>query len=513
MTGSASALALRDVSKRFGTVHALAGAAIDVRAGTVHALLGENGAGKSTLMRIAFGLLQPDTGTIAVRGTVRRMQSATDAAAAGIGMVHQHFSLVPAFTVAENVALGGRGRYDARAVATRIQAIGVETGLVLDPTALVSALPVSAQQRLEIVKALARDARILILDEPTAVLAPEDARELLAWVKRWAEGDRAAVLITHHLRDALAVADEVTVLRHGRTALVQASSGLTERALVDAMLGERAPVPLGPGERGIGASRADQAVRVSDSSSRSGAPYRRSLRTGASPGTARAAVLELHEATVIDARGVARLIEASCEIGAGEIVGVAAVEGAGQAELLRLLAGRLAPTRGTVTIPDDVAFVPADRQRDALALDFSLVENTALRGAGAARGLQSWGAIAERTAMIIGQFDVRTSGPHSLARALSGGNQQKFVLGRELYGSPRAMVAENPTRGLDIRAAEEVLLRIREAREAGLAVVVYSEDLDEVLALADRVLVVHAGRVHAMPPDRDRVGRAMLGVE
>ena len=503
MTGSASALVLRDVSKRFGTVHALAGAAIDVRAGTVHALLGENGAGKSTLMRIAFGLLQPDTGTIAVRGTVRRMQSATDAAAAGIGMVHQHFSLVPAFTVAENVALGGRGRYDARAVATRIQAIGVETGLVLDPTALVSALPVSAQQRLEIVKALARDARILILDEPTAVLAPEDARELLAWVKRWAEGDRAAVLITHHLRDALAVADEVTVLRHGRTALVQASSGLTERALVGAMLGERAPVPLGPDERGIGASRADQAVRVSDSSS----------RTGASPGTARAAVLELHEATVIDARGVARLIEASCEIRAGEIVGVAAVEGAGQAELLRLLAGRLAPTRGTVTIPDDVAFVPADRQRDALALDFSLVENTALRGAGAARGLQSWGAIAERTAMIIGQFDVRTSGPHSLARALSGGNQQKFVLGRELYGSPRAMVAENPTRGLDIRAAEEVLLRIREAREAGLAVVVYSEDLDEVLALADRVLVVHAGRVHAMPPDRDRVGRAMLGVE
>ena len=215
MTAGVPALALRDVSKRFGAVQALAGATLDVGAGTVHALLGENGAGKSTLMRIAFGLVQADAGTVAVRGRPTRFRRAADAAAAGIGMVHQHFMLVPALTVAENVALGGRGRFDARVVAGRIRAIGAETGLVLDPGHLVGDLPVSAQQRVEIVKALAHDARILIFDEPTAVLAPSEARELLAWVKRWATGDRAAVLITHHVRDALAVADEITVLRRG----------------------------------------------------------------------------------------------------------------------------------------------------------------------------------------------------------------------------------------------------------------------------------------------------------
>ena len=515
MTAGVPALALRDVSKRFGAVQALAGATLDVGAGTVHALLGENGAGKSTLMRIAFGLVQADAGTVAVRGRPTRFRRAADAAAAGIGMVHQHFMLVPALTVAENVALGGRGRFDARVVAGRIRAIGAETGLVLDPGHLVGDLPVSAQQRVEIVKALAHDARILIFDEPTAVLAPSEARELLAWVKRWATGDRAAVLITHHVRDALAVADEITVLRRGRTALSQPAATLTARVVTAAMLGEGedriGAGTSGAGTSGTGTSGAGTSGAGTSGAGTSGAGTSGAGRRGesATPTT----VLALHGVSVTDVRGVVRLSDVTCAVAAGEIVGVAAVEGAGQAELLRLFAGRLAPSQGTAMIPPDVAFVPADRQRDALVLDFTLAENTALRGAGAAGGLLAWRSIVAQAAAAMVHFDVRAAGPFVRARTLSGGNQQKFVLGRELDGAPRALVAENPTRGLDIRATKEVLRRVREARDAGLAVVIYSEDLDETLALADRVLVVHAGRVRSMPPDRERVGRAMLGAE
>ena len=475
---TAPALALEGITKRFGAVVALNDAALTVRPGTVHALLGENGAGKSTLMRVAFGMTAPDAGTLSVAGTARRFASARDAIAAGLGMVHQHFSLVPALTVAENVALGGRGRFNRSRVAAQVQTIGVETGLHLDPDAIVSSLPVSAQQRLEIVKALAQNARVLILDEPTAVLAPVEARELLAWVRNWAVGDRAVVLITHHLADALEVAYDITVLRHGRVALARAVAGLAEAELVSAMLG--APLP-----------RSDPAA----------AP--RSTRG--------AVVLRLEGASVTDGRGVQRLAPTTCDVRAGEIVGVAAVEGSGQAELLRLLAGRLPPTLGRVVAPAIVAFVPADRHRDAVVLDLGLVENLALKGAGHARGWMPWRALRERVTTLLSRFDVRASGPDTTMRALSGGNQQKFVLARELGDDPPALVVENPTSGLDIRATEEVLTRLRAARAAGLAVVVYSEDLDEVLGLADRVLVVHAGAVQDLAPDRDAVGRAMLG--
>ncbi|MBI2795518.1 MAG: ATP-binding cassette domain-containing protein [Gemmatimonadetes bacterium] len=497
MSTPAPALALRDVSKRFGAVQALDRSSITVRAGTVHALLGENGAGKSTLMRIAFGLARPDDGEIQVRGTRCAFASAADAGAAGLGMVHQHFMLVPALTVAENVALGGRGRFAAAAVAERIRAIGEETGLRLEPDAEAGTLPVSAQQRLEIVKALARGASVLILDEPTAVLAPTEARELLAWVRRWATGERAAVLITHHLDEALAVADDVTVLRRGVTVLARPVAAVPRQAIIGGMLGE--------GELHAGAA---PLVHLEEPAR--GAPL---VPPGAAAPAGRRPVLSIHEASVVDARGVVRLAGATCEIAGGEIVGVAAIEGSGQAELLRLLSGRLAPTSGTVSIPDEVAFVPADRQRDALVLDFTLVENMALRGAGAARGRVPWKAMANETALALEQFDIRGAGRQAPARSLSGGNQQKFVLARELSGAPAALVAENPTRGLDIRATADVLARVRAARSAGLAVVVYSEDLDEVLALADRVLVVHQGRVRAMAPDREAVGRAMLGAQ
>lgn len=479
---TAPALALEGITKRFGTVTALDDAAFTVRPGTVHALLGENGAGKSTLMRVAFGMIAPDAGRIRVHGTAHRFASARDAIAAGLGMVHQHFSLVPALTVAENVALGGRGRFEPAKVAAQVRAIGADTGLQLDPEAIVSSLPVGAQQRLEIVKALAHDARLLILDEPTAVLAPAEARELLAWVRHWAVGDRAVVLITHHLADALAVGDDVTVLRHGRVALARPVAGLTDADLVTAMLG---------------------------------APLARTRDDARDVATARATagdvVLQLDGASVTDDRGVQRLAPTTCAVRAGEIVGVAAVEGSGQAELLRLLAGRLTPTVGRVIVPATVAFVPADRHRDAVVLEMGLVENLALKGAGAAHGWTRWAALRERLTTVMSRFDVRASGPDATMRALSGGNQQKFVLARELGDHPPALVVENPTRGLDIRAAADILARLRAARTAGLAVVVYSEDLDEVIALSDRVLVVHAGTVRSLAPDRDAVGRAMLG--
>ncbi len=475
---SAPALELDAITKRFGAVTALDGAAITVQAGTVHALLGENGAGKSTLMRIAFGMLVPDAGAVRVNGAARRFASARDAIAAGLGMVHQHFSLVPALTVAENVALGGHGRFDRALIANRVRELGDATGLVLDPGAAVSTLPVSAQQRLEILKALARNARILILDEPTAVLAPAEARDLLQWVKRWATGDHAAVLITHHLRDALSIADDVTVLRRGRTVLTRAADGLDESTLVMAMLGE--PLSQGTDERA------------------------RETLAGST-------VLALHAARVVDARGVQRLAPTTCAVRAGEIVGVAGVEGSGQAELLRLLAGRLSPTSGSVTVPPSVGFVPADRHRDAVVLDMPLVENLALKDAASAPPWMPWRQLRGETSELLAHFDVRASGADAEMRSLSGGNQQKFVLARELTGAPTALVVENPTRGLDIRAAESVRSRLRAARNSGLAVVMYTEDLDEVLALADRVLVVHAGEVTEPALDRDAVGRAMLG--
>lgn len=476
---SAPALALEGITQRFGPVVALDGASLTVRPGTVHALLGENGAGKSTLMRVAFGLTTPDAGTVRVRGAAVPLASARDAIAAGLGMVHQHFSLVGALTVAENVALGGRGRLDRAAVAARVRALGEAAGLALDPDARADTLPVSAQQRLEIVKALAHDATVLILDEPTAVLAPAEARDLLAWVRRWATGARAAVLITHHLADALAVADDVTVLRRGRTVLAQPMAGLAEGDLVQAMLGEALV----------------REAAAAPSPAASTAPV----------------VLALDGAAVTDVRGVARLAPTTCEVRAGEIVGVAAVEGSGQAELLRLLAGRLAPTAGTARVPAQVGFVPADRHRDAVVLEMPLTENLALRGVARADGWMPWAAIAQRAAALLARFDVRAPGPRAAMRTLSGGNQQKFVLARELDGAPTALVVENPTRGLDIRASEAVRAELRAARAAGLAVVAYSEDLDEVLALADRVLVVHAGQVRALPSDRELVGRAMLG--
>ena len=477
MTGLS--LSLDAITKRFGATLALDHASIAVRGGALHALLGENGAGKTTLMRLAFGMTQPDSGVIALNGTPCHWRSSAEAIAAGIGMVHQHFLLVPAMTVAENVALGDRGLFTGfspRDAADRVRRIGAETGLVLDPDSRAGDLPVSAQQRLEIVKALARNAKLLILDEPTAVLTPREAQELYEWLRGFVTQGGTVVLITHKVREALAIADDITVLRRGRRVLSASAAELNEASIVEAMLGgiiDASPVPT--------------------------------------PGTVGPVVLRITNVAVDDGQGVRRLTEATLDIAAGEIVGVAGIEGAGQHELLCVMAGRLKPTTGQISIPERVGFVPEDRHRDALITEMSLVENVALKDAAFRTGTMQWNSIRSQTAALIHAHDVRTTDIAAPVASLSGGNQQKFVLARELAGAPPALIAENPTRGLDVRATAQVLLQLRQARARGVAIVVYSSDLDELLALADRMVVCFNGRVIPTPVDGDAIARAMIG--
>lgn len=490
-TGVDFALELTRISKRYGSTTVLDGVSLHVRPRTVHALLGENGAGKTTLMRIAFGMVQPDAGTVRVAGRQAVFRTPASAISAGIGMVHQHFTLVPTMTVAENLALGGHGPLHLRTEEDRVRMISDLTGFALDPSALVASLPMSAQQRVEIAKALARRATMLVLDEPTAVLAPAETRDLLRWLRTFVAAGNAAVLITHKLHEALAVADDVTVLRRGRVAHVGRAAKSTAGSLTTAMIGAAlAPVGLAP-----------------------------MLPTAASAGLV---AFRAQQLTLCDDRGKVRVREATFVVRAGEIVGVAGVEGAGQRELLRALAGRHDITSGTLRRPPVVGFVPEDRHRDAVLLDRSLAENIALRGAGRRRGRIRWEAVQSYAESLMRAFDVRPPDSRASMRLLSGGNQQRLVLAREMdhsadAGGARdersgAIVAENPTRGLDVRAMAEIHARLRAARDAGAAVVIYSSDLDEVLALASRVFVVFAGTLREVGTNRDEVGRAMLGL-
>ena len=486
------ALALRNIDKRYGTTQALASASLDVRPGTVHALLGENGAGKTTLMRIAYGMEHPDAGTLMVHGSRVQFGSPADAIAHGIGMVHQHFTLVPVMTVVENVALGGRGKLDLPTVAAKLRELTEQTGFALDADVSVESLSVGAQQRVEIAKALVRDARLLVLDEPTAVLPPFESEQLLRWLRRYADRGGTVVLITHKLREALSVADDVTVLRRGRTVLAVPGPDATVASLMTAMIGSASD--------GDGAIRRPVAVE-------------RPVTLAVS----REPAFRAEHLTLADAQGVVRVRDATFVIGRGEIVGVAGVEGAGQRELLRALAGRLPVVSGMLSRPSMVGFVPEDRHRDAVLLERSLVENVALRGAGARRGFVDWRAFESRTASLARTFDVRAPSTRAPMRILSGGNQQKLVLARELSDErpvdAPAIVVENPTRGLDVRAASEVQDRLRLVRDTGAAVVLYSSDIDEVLLLSDRVLVAYCGSILEAPVDREAIGRLMLGIQ
>ena len=486
---AAPTLALEDISKRFGPTQALTGASLRVRPRTIHALLGENGAGKTTLMRIAYGLIQPDSGQIRLDGQIVRLAAPRDAIRLGIGMVHQHFTTVRAMTVAENIALGGVGRFDPRAAAARVRELAAQAGVDLDPRARAGELGVAAQQQLEILKALAHDTHILILDEPTAALPPPEAVRLLDRLRALAAHGVSIVLITHKLRDALTVADEVTVLRRGHVVLASPVSSIDEEMLARAMLGP--------------------AVSQQESTD---APGTRPISPApGAPTPSRSLVLRARDIGVHDIHGRPRVRKATLDVHAGEIVGLGGVAGAGVHELLRALTGHLPIATGSLDRPAHVGFIPEDRQREALALSLTITENVALRGAGTRRGLMNWSAIREQARRLVRDFDVRAPGVELPASVLSGGNQQKLVLARELSGNPDLLIVENPTRGLDLRAASAIHARLRAARDGGAAIVLYSSDLDELLALSDRVFVMYAGLLGETRSDRDAIGQAMLG--
>ena len=480
----APVLRLEGIEKRYGPVHALRGADFTLYPGEVHALLGENGAGKTTLMQVADGLVRPDAGRIRVGDADRSALTPSEARRLGIGMVHQHFTGIPAFTVAENVALATGWPVTPGALRERVRQASERIGLPLDPDVRTGRLSVGLKQRLEIVKAVAADARILLLDEPTAVLAPAEVAELLDVIRRFTASGGAAVLITHKLDEALAAADRVTVLRRGAVVMQALRGELDPGGLAAAMIGGE-PVPRSPGAV---PSRTDgpPAIRVEALEVARESGYGLALRQG------------------------------SLEVRPGEIVGVAAVEGNGQRELLRAVAGRVHPLRGRLEVARPVAFIPEDRTSEGLIPELTLTENVVLgsradepwtRG-----GRIDWRAAERHTAELLRAYDVVAEGPRAPASSLSGGNQQKVVIARELSRMPRVVVAENPTRGLDLRATAAVHARLREAAEAGAAVLVHSSDLDEVLELAGRVLVVSRGVV-AEPgaaAGREEIGAMML---
>jgi simple sugar transport system ATP-binding protein len=391
--------------------------------------------------------------------------------------VQQHPSNVAAMTVWENVILGGSGPLKPRVARRAVQALVQELRFTLDADALVRDLSVAAQQRLEILKAVFRKARLLILDEPTAILAPEEATELYAWLRGFASHGGTAIVVTHKLAEARRYTDDLTVLRAGRTVLQSPSALKSADDLTHAMIGE-AVAPAARGEK---------------------------RATGAS-------LVRAKQLSLRDDRHVTVVRDASFELLGGEILGIAGVEGSGHHHLLLAMAGRHPASGGSIELARRASIIPEDRHRNAVVLPFSLVENAAISNAGGRRGVLSWSQLSERTAALIDQFDVRAPGPDAPMRTLSGGNQQKFVLARELGDQPEVIIAENPTRGLDIRAAAFVRQQLRTARDSGVAVALYSSDLDEIMELADRVIVVQGGRVTEVDKDRTRIGAAMLGV-
>jgi simple sugar transport system ATP-binding protein len=495
------ALALRGIRKQFGSVQALRGADFTLMPGELHALLGENGAGKTTLMHVAYGLARPEAGSVAIAGTVVSVPSPRAARRLGVGMVHQHFTSVPALSVAENVALAAGWPVHPAALSKRVRALAERIGLPLEPDTPAGRLSVGLKQRLEIVKALATDVRVLLLDEPTAVLAPGEAEELLRVVRAFTAGGGSAVLITHKLDEALAAADRVTVLRQGVVVHEGVVAGETRESLAAAMIGE--------GSRAEAAREEARPLRVAQGDE---------AESAAAGEVASARILvRLEELEVPRDTGYGIAVRrATLVIRSGEIVGIAAVEGNGQRELLRAVAGRLHPLRGRREVAGPVGFIPEDRTTEGLIPTLSLTENVVL-GSRAddpwiRRGRVDWRVARARTAALLTEYEVVAPGPDVLAATLSGGNQQKVVVARELARQPRVVVAENPTRGLDLRAAAAIHTRLRTAAAAGAAVLVYSSDLDEVLALAGRVLVASRGTLIEPPPGatRAQVGELMV---
>jgi general nucleoside transport system ATP-binding protein len=514
-----SMLVLDNLSKRFGRVQAVSEISLTVGAGEIHCLLGENGAGKSTLCRLIFGVHHPDAGTMQLDGAAHVPKDPGDALRAGIAMVHQHFSLVPDMTVVDNILLGRAGAVlDRAGWADKIRALGDEYGLAVDPWAQVGELSVSERQRIEIVKCLIGAPRLLILDEPTAVLLPEEIGKLMTVCRAVADRGCAIVLVTHKLAEIKQVADTVTVLRQGRSVARSTQPAQDIRRLVSAMV-QRDLASLDVALAG--------SIGVDDETTAD------SVEATHQPARGEEA-LQLDSVTIHDKNGVLRVDDVTLTVDRGEIVGVAGVEGNGQTEIGLLLAGLLAPTRGRVFIggqeatarsPRDITamgagIVPEDRHAVGCITSMSLAENMFLNRLGRFRrfGLLQRRRLEAEAEALMAQFDVRADGPGTPFSSLSGGNQQKAVLARELTTDHLIfLLAAQPTRGLDVGAVEAVYKSIRKACEDGVGVLLISSELDELVAVAHRIVVLYRGRIIGERPAqakfRDEIGALMAGHE
>jgi general nucleoside transport system ATP-binding protein len=494
-------LELRGITKRFPGVVANDHVDFVLRKGEVHALLGENGAGKSTLVNILYGLYHPDEGEIRLNGTPLRIDSPRVAIDHGIGMVHQHFMLIPVLSVAENIVLGVEPHsgpfLDLDAARERVREISERFGLAVRPEARIDSISVGMQQRVEILKALYRGAEILILDEPTAVLTPQEAEELFAIVRSLQAEGKSIIFISHKLNEVLEIADRITVLRFGKRVDTVPREGATQEGLARMMVGR------------------EVVLRVE--------------KTPAQPGET---LLAAENLVVLDDRELEACRGISFELHEGEIVGIAGVDGNGQSELIDALTGLRHPVSGRITVggrdvtragardvlDHGMGHIPEDRQLRGLVLDFSLAENLALhdfRKPPESRfGWLFPRRFIERARRLLREFDVRGGGPETPAASLSGGNQQKVVIAREVSRDPRVLVAAQPTRGLDVGAIEFVHRRLVAERDEGRAILLVSFELDEILSLSDRILVVYEGRVCAeFQPDvsEEELGFAMTG--
>src|SRR5262245_5038316 len=492
---------MRGIRKVFPGIVANDGVDLDIRRGEVHALLGENGAGKSTLMNILYGLYRPDAGEVLLNGKPVVFQSARDAIHAGIGMVHQHFMLIPVMTVAENIVLGQEPRVglllDEHGAEKRVAELSKQFGLAVNPEALVSDITVGQEQRVEILKALYRGADVLVLDEPTAVLTPQEAGELFEIIKSLKADGKSIIFISHKLNEVLEIADRITVLRRGKKIETIPREGATEESLARAMVGREVLL------------RVDKAP--------------------AQPGDVLLSVKDLH---VFDDRGIEKVRGVSFDVRAGEIVGIAGVDGNGQTELIDAITGLQKIAGGTVSVAGQaienanardmldagVGHIPEDRQRRGLVLEFSIAENIALHDYAKAPDAK-WGwlfprRLIQRAGRLIKEFDVRGGGPLTRAGGLSGGNQQKVVAAREIARDPKVLIAAQPTRGLDVGAIEYLHARLVEERDEGRAILLISLELDEVMSLSDRILVMYEGEIvgeHSPDVSEQEIGLEMLG--
>ena len=534
-TSEVPAVELRGITKRFGRVVACDDVALTLRRGHVHGILGENGAGKSTLMKILIGLVLPDHGSIEIDGRRVTIHDPQDAAALGIGMVHQHFSLVDALTVWENVALGEAGALRPAAVRDRIGEIGEHYGLTIDPDARVADLTAGLRQRVEIIKCLRRDPSIVIFDEPTSVLTPDESAQLFESFRDVvaAEG-RAVVLVSHKLDEVMAATDHITIMRQGRVVDRSTTSETDVATLARGMVGrdvslrsERAALGLvdvpATDEDASRIDAADQDAITSTTTS--------TTSTTTATGTGRPPVLELRDVTARGNRGVTLLSNLSLHVAAGEIVGVAGVEGNGQRPLGDLLSSLVPVAAGEVLVDGrhvssrrpgamakaGVAVIPEDRHDSGVVLDMTVAENLVMvRPRDVAdRGVISTHRLARRADELIEQFGIQCAGADAPLWTLSGGNQQRVVLARELSHSPRVLVAAQPTRGLDVGAIEYMTHQLRAVADTGVGVLLISSELEEILDLADRIVVMSGGTIvgemRRDEMDLDRLGLLMGG--